>query len=65
MYRKWKQRSIPWEEYRAVICACRNKVRKAKAHIELNLVRDVKNNKKGFFRYIKGGEDRSRKVFPL
>jgi len=31
---------------------CRDKIRKAKAQMELNLVRDVKNNKKGFYRYI-------------
>lgn len=27
-------------------------VRKAKAQIELNLARDVKDNKKGFYKYI-------------
>ena len=27
-------------------------MRKAKAHLELNLAREVKNNKKGFFNYI-------------
>lgn len=27
-------------------------VRKAETQMELNLVRDVKNNKEGFFRYI-------------
>ena len=32
---------------------CRDRIRKAKAQKELNLARDVKNNKKGFFRYIR------------
>jgi len=27
-------------------------MRKAKVHLELNLVRDVKDNKKSFFKYI-------------
>jgi len=31
---------------------CRNGVRKAKAQLELNLARDAKNNKKGFYRYF-------------
>ncbi len=34
-------------------------IRKAKAQLELNLARDVKNNKKGFFRYI--GQQRKMK----
>ena len=64
MYRKWKQGCVAWEEYRDVVHMCRDRVRKAKAQIELNLVRDVKNNKKEFYRYPAGG-DRSRRVFPL
>lgn len=30
---------------------CRDMTRKAKAHFELNLVRGLKDNKKGFFKY--------------
>jgi len=30
----------------------RNGVRKAKAQLELNLARDAKNNKNGFYRYV-------------
>jgi len=41
-----------WEEYRSVVRACRDATRKAKAHLELKLARDIKNNKKGFFNYI-------------
>ena len=52
MYRKWKQDCVVWEEYRAVVRVCRDRIRKAKAQIELDLVRDVKDNKKGFHRYI-------------
>lgn len=40
------------EEYRATVRACRDSIRKAKADLEFNLVRDVRGNKKGFYRYI-------------
>ena len=43
---------MSWEEYRAVVSVCRERIRKAKAQMELNLVRDVKDNKKGFYTYI-------------
>jgi len=39
-----------WEEYRNIVRACREATRKAKAHLELNLAMDVKDNKKGFFK---------------
>jgi len=48
----WKEGQAIWEEYRNVVRACRDATRKAKAHLELKLARDVKNNKKGFFKYI-------------
>ena len=35
-----------------VVRTCRDVTRKAKVHLELNLARDVKDNKKGFFKYI-------------
>ena len=47
MYRKWKQGCVSWEEYRAVVHVCRDRIRKAKVQMELNLARDVKDNKKG------------------
>jgi len=31
---------------------CRDEVRRAKAQLELNLARDAKNNKKGFYRHV-------------
>lgn len=40
-----------WEEFRNVVRACKNLIRKDKAHFELNLVREVKDSKKGFFKY--------------
>lgn len=43
--RDWKQRQVTWEEYRDSIPAYRDEVRKAKTQMELNVVRDVKDNK--------------------
>jgi len=50
--RGWKQGQVAWEEYREIVQAVRDQVRKAKALSELNLDRDVKGNRKSFYRYI-------------
>lgn len=55
--RQWKQGHMAWEEYRGAIWMCRNGIRKAKAQMELNLVRDMK--KLWFYRYI--GQKRQAK----
>jgi len=52
VYGMWKEGQATWEEYRNDVRVCRDAMRKAKVHPELNLARDVKNNKKGFFKYI-------------
>ena len=57
----WKQGCVTWEEYRDAVRTCRRRIRKAKAQIELNLARDVKNNKKTYYRYI-GRRDRPKRV---
>jgi len=41
-----KEGQATWEEYRNIVRACRGATRKAKAHLELNLARDVKDNKR-------------------
>ena len=56
---------IAWEEYRAVLYLCRDRIRKAKVQMELNLVRDVKGNKKGLYRYIGRGRQAKEDVPPL
>ena len=60
-----KEGQAPWEEYRNVVRACSDATRKAKAHLELNLSRDVKNNKKGFFNYISSKWKARENVGPL
>ena len=64
MYQLWKQRHVTWGEYRDAVWTCREGIRKAKAQMELNLVRDVKNNKKEFHRYI-GRSDGPKSALPL
>jgi len=61
----WKEGQGTWEEYRNVVRACRDATRNAKAHLELNLARDVKNNKKGFFNYISSKWKTRDNVGPL
>ena len=52
--RKWKQGCAGWEE--GAVHVCRDGIRKgpgkAKAQMELYMARDVKKNKKGFYRYV-------------
>ncbi|KFZ45725.1 hypothetical protein N321_12356, partial [Antrostomus carolinensis] len=64
-YRGWKEGRVTWEEYRQITREARDQVRKAKALTELNLARDVKGNKKSFYRYV--GEKRKTRenVGPL
>ena len=45
------QGCVSWEEYRAVVHVCRDRIREAKVQMELNSARDVKDNKKGFYMY--------------
>ena len=64
-YRGWKQGQVAWEEYREIVRAARDQVRKAKALIELNLARDVKGNKKSFYRYVGDKRKTRENVGPL
>ncbi|GAB0191906.1 mitochondrial enolase superfamily member 1 [Grus japonensis] len=45
--------------------AARDQVRKAKALIELNLARDIKGNKKSFYRYVSDKRKTRENVGPL
>ncbi|KGL80537.1 hypothetical protein N309_03760, partial [Tinamus guttatus] len=65
VYRMWKKGQAPWEKYRNVVRECRDATRKAKARLEHNLARDVKNNKKKFFKYINSKKKSKENVGPL
>ncbi|GAB0176751.1 mitochondrial enolase superfamily member 1 [Grus japonensis] len=64
-YRGWKQGQVAWEEYREAVRAAREQVRKAKALIEISLARDVKGNKKSFYRYVSDKRRTRENVGPL
>ncbi|KFQ47588.1 hypothetical protein N333_10656, partial [Nestor notabilis] len=64
-YRRWKRGQVVWEEYRTTVREARDQVRKAKAQLELNLARDVKDNRKGFCRYVANKRHTSDNVGPL
>ncbi|XP_048787424.1 uncharacterized protein LOC125686903 [Lagopus muta] len=61
----WKKGLTTWEEYRNVVRACRDATRKAKARLELNLAKGIKDNKKVFFKYINSKRKTRENVAPL
>ena len=65
VYGMWKEGQATWEEYRNVVRAYRDATRKVEVHLELNLERDVKDNKKGFFKYISSKPKTRDNVWPL
>ncbi|GAB0202606.1 mitochondrial enolase superfamily member 1 [Grus japonensis] len=65
VYRMWKKGLPTWEEYRDVVRECRDATWKAKAHLELNVARDVKDKKNGFFKYISSKRKTRENVGPL
>ncbi|KFQ78147.1 hypothetical protein N335_09061, partial [Phaethon lepturus] len=65
MHRQWKQGQVSWDEYRDAAWFCRDGVRRAKAQLELNLARDAKNKKKGFYRYVRQKRKVKESVLPL
>ncbi|KAK4815927.1 hypothetical protein QYF61_010184 [Mycteria americana] len=52
VYDLWKKGRATQEDYKGVARLCREKIRRAKAELELNLAAAVKDNKKHFFKYI-------------
>ncbi|GAB0185862.1 mitochondrial enolase superfamily member 1 [Grus japonensis] len=64
-YREWKQGQVAWEKYRETVRAAGDQVRKAKALIEISLARDVKDNKKSFYRYVSDKRRMRENVSPL
>jgi len=52
VYRTREEGQATWEAYRNSVTACRDATMKAKAHLDFNLAMGVKDNKKGFLKYI-------------
>ncbi|PKU43200.1 glycerol kinase [Limosa lapponica baueri] len=64
-YRGWKQGQVDCEEYRETVQVARNHFRQAKAQLELNLARDIKDNKKNFCKYVSAKRKTREGVGPL
>ena len=66
VHEMWKKDLSTWEEYRNVVRACRDAMRKAKALLELNLAKEVYDNKKEFFlKYVNSKRKTRENVGPL
>ncbi|KFZ50921.1 hypothetical protein N321_00760, partial [Antrostomus carolinensis] len=65
LHRQWKQGQVSWKEYRNIARLCRGEVMKAKAQLELNLARDARKNKKGFYSYVNQKRKAKESISPL
>lgn len=63
-YERGKQEQVTLAEY-IIETMCRGGIRKAKAHLELKIARNVKHNKKHFCRYIMNKIETRTNVGPL
>ncbi|KAK4817527.1 hypothetical protein QYF61_019113 [Mycteria americana] len=61
----WKKGQATQEDYKGVARLCREKIRRAKAELELNLATAVKDNKKHFFKYISSRRRAKENLQPL
>ncbi|KAK4806238.1 LOW QUALITY PROTEIN: hypothetical protein QYF61_013382 [Mycteria americana] len=65
VYDLWKKGRATQEDYKGVARLCREKIRRAKAELELNLAAAVKDNKKHFFKYISSKRRAQENLQPL
>ncbi|CAM5083682.1 unnamed protein product [Natator depressus] len=61
-YKEWKMGGISKESYLAKVRTCRNKVRKAKSHVELDLAKGIKTNSKRFYSHINKKKTKKEEV---
>ncbi|KAK4830361.1 hypothetical protein QYF61_010138 [Mycteria americana] len=65
VYDLWKKGRATQEDYKGAARLCREKIRRAKAELELNLAAAVKDNKKHFFKYISSKRRAKENLQPL
>ncbi|KAK4822331.1 hypothetical protein QYF61_013030 [Mycteria americana] len=65
VYELWKKGQAAQEDYKDVMTLCREKMRGAKAQLELNLASAVKDNKKCFYKYISNKRRAQENLHPL
>lgn len=58
VYRMWNRILATWEEYRNVVSAHRDGSGRTEVQLELNVVKEVKGKKKGFFKYVNSKKTR-------
>ncbi|PKU33451.1 contactin-associated 3 [Limosa lapponica baueri] len=65
VYDLWKKGQATQEGYKDVVRLCREKIRRVQAQLDLNLVLDIKNNKKSFYKYISNKRRTKENLHPL
>ncbi|KAK4816377.1 hypothetical protein QYF61_016281 [Mycteria americana] len=65
VYDLWKKGRATQEDYKGVARLCREKIRRAKAELELSLAAAVRDNKKHFFKYISSKRRAKENLQPL
>ncbi|KAK4832922.1 hypothetical protein QYF61_026565 [Mycteria americana] len=65
VYDLWKKGEATQEDYKDVVRLCREKIRRARAQIELNLATAVKDNKKCFYQCISNKRGAKENLHPL
>ncbi|KAK4829760.1 hypothetical protein QYF61_006484 [Mycteria americana] len=65
VYDLWKKGRATQEDYKGVARLCREKIRRAKAELELSLAAAIKDNKKHFFKYISSKRRAKENLQPL
>ncbi|KAK4829944.1 hypothetical protein QYF61_007667 [Mycteria americana] len=65
VYNLWKKGQASQEDYKGVARLCREKIRRAKAELELNLTTAIKDKKKNFFKYISSKRRAKENLQPL
>ena len=65
VYGLWKSGQATYEDYRYVVKLCREKIRKAKAQLELSLATKAKVNSKCFYKHINSKRKSRENLHPL
>ncbi|KAK4816199.1 hypothetical protein QYF61_012664 [Mycteria americana] len=65
VYDLWKKGQASQEDYKGVARLCREKIRRAKAELELNLATAIKDNKQYFCKYISNKMRAKENLQPL
>ena len=65
VYGLWKSGQATYDDYRYVVKLCREKIRKAKAQLELSFATKAKENSKCFYKHINSKRKARENLHPL